>query len=301
MAKPSLRLSENVEGDLYVDSTCIDCDTCRQLAPATYARSRAAAKSYVRRQPATPSERERALMALVACPTASIGTLAPADTAAAAARFPLDYGDGVSFCGFTSRDSFGAWSWLVRRPDGNVLVDSPRAASTLFDRIDALGGVRRLFLTHVDDVADHEAIARRFHCERTMHEDDAVAGVERRIAGSEPVEIAPGCLAIPVPGHTAGSTALLVDGRDLFTGDHLWGTDDGAGLEASRSVCWHSWDEQVRSAERLLAFPFRRVFPGHGPVFFAPSVEAAHTALRRCVDQMRQAVDSIRLNSIKFD
>src|SRR5262249_42814542 len=104
VARLDRRLPQNAEGDLYVDSTCIDCDTCRQLAPATYARSDAAGMSYVASQPTSPQARERALMALVACPTASIGTTAKADVAAAARRFPLDFGGGVSFCGFTSED-----------------------------------------------------------------------------------------------------------------------------------------------------------------------------------------------------
>jgi glyoxylase-like metal-dependent hydrolase (beta-lactamase superfamily II)/ferredoxin len=290
VARLSLRLPQNADGDLYVDSTCIDCDTCRQLLPGVYGRSDAAGKSYVRRQPADDAERERSLMALVACPTASIGTEKPADTARAASRFPLDFGDGVAFCGFTSEDSFGAWSWFVPRPDGNVLVDSPRAASRLLDALASRGGVARMFLTHRDDVADHDVFARRFGCERTIHKADAtgsLAKVERLLAGGEPVEWAKGCVAIPTPGHTAGSACLLVDERDLFTGDHLWGTEDGTGLEASRSVCWHSWDAQVRSVERLLRHPFRRVLPGHGPVFVAPTPAAAHDALRRCLDAMR--------------
>ena len=280
---PRIRLPHNAEGDLYVDSSCIDCDTCRQLAPATYARANDVGASYVAAQPTTPEARERALMALVACPTASIGTRAPTETTAAARRFPLDVGGEVSFCGFTSRDSFGAWSWLVRRPDGNVLVDSPRASGILFDRLHEMGGVRWMFLTHRDDVADHEAYQRRFGCERVMHAADldaGTSGVERVIEGDAPVPLADDLLVIPVPGHTAGSAALLFRSRDLFTGDHLWGTDDGRGLEASRTYCWHSWPAQVRSTERLLAHPFDRVLPGHGPVFQAGSVDAAHGALR---------------------
>jgi len=282
MARASLRLPQNVEGDLFVDSTCIDCDTCRQLAPEVFARADDAGMSYVHRQPAAGEERTRALMALIACPTASIGTVAKADTAEAARRFPMDVGGGVSFCGFTSKDSFGAWSWLVRRPEGNVLVDSPRAAGVLLDRIEAMGGVRWLFLTHADDVADHAVLRRRFGCERVMHADDLSAGtadVERFVEGLEPVALDRDLFVIPVPGHTAGSAALLYRERDLFTGDHLWGTEDGTGLEASRSVCWHSWPEQVRSVERLLGYRFERVLPGHGPVFKASSPAAAHEAL----------------------
>lgn len=28
---------ENVAGDFFVDSTCIDCDACRQIVPAVFA------------------------------------------------------------------------------------------------------------------------------------------------------------------------------------------------------------------------------------------------------------------------
>ncbi len=36
MAKLGNRRSENVQGDFYVDSSCIDCDTCRWMAPEIY-------------------------------------------------------------------------------------------------------------------------------------------------------------------------------------------------------------------------------------------------------------------------
>jgi glyoxylase-like metal-dependent hydrolase (beta-lactamase superfamily II)/ferredoxin len=290
MARATLRLPQNAAGDLYVDSTCIDCDTCRQLVPSVYARADDVGASYVQHQPATPEERERALMALVACPTASIGTEVKADTAAAARRFPLEMAPDVFFCGYTAEDTFGAWAWLLRRPGGNVLVDSPRAATALLDRIEALGGVRWMFLTHGDDVGSHAAIQARFRCERVMHEDDLTAdtaGVERVLEGVEPVTLADDLLVIPVPGHTAGSAALLWKERDLFSGDHVWGTDDGQGLSASRTHCWHSWPEQIRSMERLAEHRFVHVYPGHGPVFHAASPEAMRAAVLACAARMR--------------
>ena len=36
MANLEKRLPENVPGDFFVDSTCIDCDACRQIAPAVF-------------------------------------------------------------------------------------------------------------------------------------------------------------------------------------------------------------------------------------------------------------------------
>jgi hypothetical protein len=33
MAYPKKSVPESVPGDFFVDSTCIDCDACRQIAP----------------------------------------------------------------------------------------------------------------------------------------------------------------------------------------------------------------------------------------------------------------------------
>src|SRR6476469_9181529 len=155
-------------------------------------------------------------MALVACPTGSIGTVSRADARPAIAAFPEPVAENVSFCGFTAESSFGAWSWLVERPEGNVLVDSPRAANPLLGAIEARGGVRHLFLTHRDDVADHAAFARKFGCERILHERDVTSDtrvVERQLAGDEPVALADDLVAIPTPGHTRGHAVLLYRGK----------------------------------------------------------------------------------------
>lgn len=49
MADPELRLPENVPGDFFVDSTCIDCDACRIFAPEVFSDARD--QSFVSRQP----------------------------------------------------------------------------------------------------------------------------------------------------------------------------------------------------------------------------------------------------------
>src|SRR5205814_1795009 len=72
VARTSQSLPQNVPGEFFVDDSCIDCDACRQIAPETFVER--GAHSIVQRQPATDDEVRRALMALVACPTASIGT-----------------------------------------------------------------------------------------------------------------------------------------------------------------------------------------------------------------------------------
>src|SRR5512146_185517 len=193
MARISERLPQNVNGEFYVDSTCIDCDTCRQLAPGVFHDH--GGQSSVYRQPQDDRERLLATMALVACPTASIGTTNKLDARPGAAAFPSRIADNVFFCGFTSERSFGGWSYLVTRPageGGNLLVDSPRFTHPLARRIAALGGVGTMFLTHRDDIADHAKFAAEFGCTRAMHARDGAGrlAIEQVIAGSEPMALA---------------------------------------------------------------------------------------------------------------
>jgi glyoxylase-like metal-dependent hydrolase (beta-lactamase superfamily II)/ferredoxin len=291
MARAALRIAENAEGPYFVDDSCIDCDLCRQIAPATFVRADRTRQSAVARQPNDDSERTRAAMALVACPTSSIGTSDKRGVSEASRAFPEPIDDGVFFCGYASESSYGAASYFIKREGGNVLIDSPRAAKPLLQRIAELGGVKTMLLTHRDDVADHEVFARDFGAERVMHACDVGAstrGVERRIEGDLPVRIDDDLVAIPVPGHTRGSMAFLYKGSFLFSGDHLWADDDVPGeLEAGRSVCWHSWTEQIRSMERLAGFSFTRVLPGHGRRATHESPEAMRAAVLRLARRMR--------------
>lgn len=73
MASPSDRLPENVPGRYYVDSSCIDCDQCRVIAPAFFARNEDAGMSVVSRQPETAEEVALLEEAIAGCATASIG------------------------------------------------------------------------------------------------------------------------------------------------------------------------------------------------------------------------------------
>ena len=86
MASQELRLSANVPGDFFVDSTCIDCDACRILAPAVF--SDAGDQSFVHHQPESEEELHAARKALITCPTASIGTVQKHDMRAAVADLP---------------------------------------------------------------------------------------------------------------------------------------------------------------------------------------------------------------------
>lgn len=264
MADRRRAVSENVVGDFFVDETCIDCDACRQLAPEVFAD--AGSYSFVHTQPETADATRKALRALLACPTGSIGTLQAARAREVRADFPMPVEQDVYYCGFHSPKSYGGASYFVERPEGNWLIDSPKFLPHLVDRFDEMGGIAFIFLTHRDDVAEAEKYAARFSSRRIIHRLELAAQprAELVLDGFDAVELAPAFLAIPTPGHTRGHCCLLYDKRFLFTGDHLWWNRTLHHLNAGREVCWHSWEEQTRSMAWLAGFTFEWVLPGHG-------------------------------------
>ncbi|XHX78576.1 MAG: MBL fold metallo-hydrolase [Stenomitos frigidus ULC029] len=266
MAHLTQRRSENVDGNFYVDSTCIDCDTCRWMAPETF--HAAGNQSAVHHQPTNAAERLRAMQALLSCPTASIGTIAkPLEMKQVHHSLPIALTETVYHCGYHAKNSYGAASYLIQRPEGNVLVDSPRFAPPLVKRLEAMGGIRYLYLTHRDDVADHQKFHQHFGCDRILHQDEinrSTQDVEIQLSGLEPMGLEPDLLIIPVPGHTKGHTVLLSSNTFLFTGDHLAWSDDLHHLYAFRRACWYSWTELIQSMKRLAGYSFEWVLPGHG-------------------------------------
>jgi glyoxylase-like metal-dependent hydrolase (beta-lactamase superfamily II)/ferredoxin len=290
MARVDRRLPENTAGEFFVDDSCIDCDACRQIASETFRDH--GGQSSVYAQPESDAAVHRALMALVACPTASIGTTTRRNARAAAASFPTPVTGSVYFCGYTAESSFGAWAYLITRPreaGGKVLVDSPRFAMPLVRRIEDMGGVTTMLLTHRDDIADHEKFARHFGCPRVMHEADGASrlGIERVTHGEDVIVLDDDLQCMPTPGHTRGHQVFLyARERVLFTGDHLAWSPTREQLTAFRDACWYSWSEQTRSMARLFDWTFEWILPGHGRMHHAPAQDM-HAALIELVSRMR--------------
>jgi glyoxylase-like metal-dependent hydrolase (beta-lactamase superfamily II)/ferredoxin len=264
MANAKKRVPENAPGDFFVDSTCIDCDACRQIAPAVF--GEAPNTSFVKAQPVSGGDRRQALRALLACPTGSIGCLGDDDVKAVMSDFPLLVEVPVYYCGYNSPKSYGGNSYFIRQPGGNWLIDSPKFVTPLVRQLEALGGIAHIFLTHADDVADAERFAEHFGSRRIIHRQELSSqpGAEVVLDGDGPWELAAGFLAIATPGHTKGHCVLLVRERFLFTGDHLDWDRDAQRLSASEDYCWYSWPRQTESMARLADYQFEWVLPGHG-------------------------------------
>jgi len=290
MARLNQRRSENISGDFYVDSTCIDCDTCRWMAPDIF--QSAGEQSAVYSQPRTEAERLRAMQALLACPTASIGTVEkPKEIKVAQQSFPLLVADNVYHCGYHAENSFGAASYFIQRPEGNILIDSPRFAAPLVKRLEEMGGVRYLYLTHRDDVADHQKFHDHFKCDRLLHTDEINSGtrdVEVKISGAEVFQLADDVVIIPVPGHTKGHTVLLYQQKFLFSGDHLAWSERLQQLNAFRNACWYSWSEQTKSMQKLADYTFEWVLPGHGRRYYAEA-RTMKLQMQKCIQWMEKS------------
>jgi glyoxylase-like metal-dependent hydrolase (beta-lactamase superfamily II)/ferredoxin len=308
VARLDLRNPRNAEGDWYVDTRCIDCGTCRDIAPAIF-RS-AGGTSVVAAQPGRvaaelrrvaaqpdpvgvrPGAETDAWLAAQACPTSSIGTQSKQPRPGRLYPHEIAPWSGVFDCGYCSESSFGASAWFVRRPEGNLLIDSPRFTEALAGPFAEVGGIARILLTHRDDVADAARWAERFGAEVWIHADDAGAApfATDLVHGTDDKIVQAGVVAIPTAGHTRGSMMFLVDGTYLFTGDSLAWSNESGDLTAFRYACWYSWAVQKESLARLAGrHRFAWVLPGHGGrVHDDP--DRLHDRLEGLVERMAGAV-----------
>ena len=258
-----VRNPESAPGDWYIDTDCIDCGAACHVAPGLIVERNG--KSVFARQPVTPEERIAAWRAVLVCPTSSVRseTKQPRPESR---LFPQALTGNVWRCGFNARSSFGAHSYFVLRPDGNLLVDSPRFAGELVTWIADAGGIAHILLSHRDDVADAGKYAERFGARVWIHQHDRDAApyASDLLEGECERRIVPGLLAIPVPGHTRGSVVYLLEDRVLFSGDSLAWSMRARDLVAFRDACWYSWSALTASLAKLAGYRFEWLLPGHG-------------------------------------
>jgi ferredoxin len=73
MPDPNKRLPENVPGRYYVDSQCVDCYVCRDLAPQNFTQKKGRGYLFVYKQPENNEEESLCREAMEACPVEAIG------------------------------------------------------------------------------------------------------------------------------------------------------------------------------------------------------------------------------------
>lgn len=73
MANKAEKWKDNIGGKFYVDQQCIDCDLCRETAPAFFKRHEEGGYSFVHTQPTTEEDVQLCMEALEGCPVEAIG------------------------------------------------------------------------------------------------------------------------------------------------------------------------------------------------------------------------------------
>ena len=73
MADVANKYPENIVGNFFVDDQCIDCDLCRETAPANFTRNDDGGHSYVYKQPEAQEDIDKCMEALEGCPVEAIG------------------------------------------------------------------------------------------------------------------------------------------------------------------------------------------------------------------------------------
>ena len=288
MAKEDLKHKDNQDGNFYVDNTCIDCGTCYWMAPQTFKFQ--GEQSIVYQQPKEENV-EATYRALFSCPVTAIGAKEMGSIAHKVSQsIPYEIAGRVFHNGFHSEKSYGATSYFIQRPEGNVLIDSPRFAPKLAKSFEAMGGITLQLLTHKDDIADTDLYWERFGSTRMLHKADAsgkTAKYEKLFNGEGDIAIDKDLIAIPVPGHTEGSVCFLYKNKFLFTGDHLAFSRELGHLYAFRRSCFYDFEVQIRSMKKLLNYEFEHVLPGHGSPIKADK-ETMRASLKKCLEWMEK-------------
>ena len=301
------RLNTNVEGPLFVDESCIDCDTCRWMAPDTF--DRAKGQSFVFRQPGDEEAWVEAESAALACPTGSIRSLESRpkeERKRVRDRFPVEVVPDVYHAGYHSKKSFGATSYVAKLGDIVVMVDSPRYSGTLAANIEKRFGLapKYMLLTHIDDVSDHNKWKERFpDMERVMHKADIRGPDEWPYIETRNIEIILGdddkdedewslsngrITALHVPGHSQGSLAFLMpDIKAIFTGDHL---AYSSRLDRLDGMARYGWNIplQADSIAKLKHKDFLHILPGHGRRMSFQSQEDRENNIQQAADTFRK-------------
>jgi glyoxylase-like metal-dependent hydrolase (beta-lactamase superfamily II) len=285
----------NEHAGWQIDRRCTNCDAARQLAPGLVAE--VDGRSVVIRQPRTDAEEMALNAAAFACHTRSIrhGSRTPHPSRD---PFPLRLAEHVHLCGHNSPHTAGANSYLLHRPAGNLMmVDTPRWSNALAAKYAALGPITDVLLTHRDHAAHGRQYADRFGARLWIHEADLAAApdADRVLRGTEPIEIADGVSAHPLPGHTQGSVLYLADQLYCFSGDSLYWSRTTGDIAVAESVTWYSITELAASLARTAPRArFEWLLPGHGGRQHLPADEFArrlHEAAARTAHLSPQPVD----------
>jgi glyoxylase-like metal-dependent hydrolase (beta-lactamase superfamily II) len=165
-----------------------------------------------------------------------------------------------------SPSTYGGKGFLVTGPKYNLLVDTPAFTPRVVEAIRAAGGLRYVFLSHRDEIGELDRIHQAVGGAVIMHRSEShLVPCGTDLVFDVDFEVEPGVWAIYTPGHSPGSSCLLLHRGDLkvlFTGDHILRRRQDVPAPLRFPWTW-DWPAQVASARRLLDLEFDYIVPSH--------------------------------------
>lgn len=279
-----------------IHQRCTGCDVARQVAPGLVGVGERG-RSMMLRQPTTEAEVQTMNAAAFACHVRAIqpskGNLDPT-----ADPYPLPLaGDKVYLCGHNSPATASANSFLLRRPTGMMMIDTPAFNSAVAARYGTLGTITDVLLTHRDHAAHGQQYADYFGARLWIHEGDldASPGADQVMRGAEPIAVADGVTAHPLRGHTEGNVIYIADDLYCFSGDSFYWSRTSDDIEVFETVTWLSIRELAASLQRTVPrLEFEWLLAGHGGRKRLPKQEMArrmHDLAERTSQLAPRAID----------
>ena len=188
-------------------------------------------------------------------------------------------------------------SFILERPEGNVVVYHSPGLNQATKDIDALGGATRVLMNH-----DHESLGGKPTIDLPfwIHQDDAQAISNTvKVDGyfKEREMLADDLEVIPTPGHTPGTTMFLWNNgkhRYLFTGDFLC-VEKGEW----RTVILGSSDREtsLQSLELIRDLDFDAIVPwvaikDEPSIYFVENEDDKRQRIQAIIDRVRDGANT---------
>lgn len=246
---------------IFIFKKCINCAACSNFAASNFKRTINNSAHVVYQQPSTPQELTDSRAAMAACPVAAIRVETNAhrhhnglehftDLEQELARsmalsptlngynlpFPRPLTNNVWYLGHHNEKSFGAIPYLLHTSDNQwIMVDTPRFGTSAVQAVTSLTGPtgpNYLFLTHVDDTADHGKWVDKFpSLQRIFHSGDL--GTNNWL-GDDTLE------HVEILLHTTKSSKTRNNERQAFHIDGTIFTKEEAAASSHELVVYHT-------------------------------------------------------------
>lgn len=194
------------------------------------------------------------------------------------------------------RGTLGGTAYFIVEKGGNILIDCPAWTQSHQDFVANQGGVRWLFITNRNGIAQVGKIQADLGCQIIIQEQEAYLLPEVEVVSfGQELNLASNCSAIWTPGYSPGSSCLYYQahGGVLFTGRHLLPNSQGKPTPLQMAKTFH-WSRQLRSVAAL-----RDRFSLTTLNYICPAANTGYLRGKGVISQAYQHLSNLDLGTLK--